>query len=437
MKQRKLVIKNGTKLIVIKLLSTLLAFILSVILARSLGADGYGAYSFVLSLLMLLSIPVQAGLPNLAIRETSRALVSSNWSLIRKIWAWVVRLNISYFIFLAIILFAFSYLSEDWVNTERYKLFLGGVIMIPIMALSMGQSAIIRGLGRVVVGSIFDGLVRFSVILLLLGFTVVLLPDYELSPFYTINIYLFSIFIAYLASLIFLRRQIEGNDVSVDEGAVVDYAAWRKPLYTLTIIGGVQLVFGYADTFILGVIQSDQEVGIYRVVVQISSLVVFGLTALNQMLYPYFSRLYAEKNMSELQKLVSFSARVILLLAILPSVLFLSLGEPIITYIYGQEYSIGIGALSILVIGNLLNAAFGSVGAILNMTGHERDSMRGMIIALIVNIGLDLVLIPFYGMEGAATATAVSMVVWNFILWRYVKLRLNIESAGFLPAKMD
>ena len=349
----------------------------------------------------------------------------------RGVWVWIRRINIAYFVFLVVLLLLFNYLSEDWINTRRYELFLVGFILVPILALTANQSAIIRGIGKVVIGSAFDGLGRFAMILIFIGLTALISPSFEFTPFYIMIVYVLSIFIVYLMSLFFLQGQIKERTQSLN-GIRLDSVNWRNALYPLTIMGGVQLLFGYADSFLLGIFKNDQEVGIYRVAVQISSLVVFALAALNQMLHPHFSRLYAEKNMEELQRLVSFSSKIILFLSVIPSVIFLVFGEMIVTYVYGQEYSIGSNTLSILIVGNLLNAAFGSVGALLNMTGHEKDSMRGMIIALIVNIVLDVVLIPYYGMEGAAVATAVSMVVWNVILRRYVRLRLGIESAGFL-----
>ena len=90
--------------------------------------------------------------------------------------------------------------------------------------------------------------------------------------------------------------------------------------------------------------------------------------------------------------------------------------------------------LCIVAIGQLTNAAFGSVAALLNMTGHEKDTMRGMFIAFVVNVVLNLVLVPEYGMVGAATATAISIFILNAVLRYYVKKRLGIESSSWRRA---
>jgi len=433
---RKQLIKNGIGIIFVKFIGTLLGFLLSIVLARLLGSEGYGVYSFILSLLMLLAIPIQAGLPSLAVRETSKALVSNNWSLIRGLWLWIFRLSLLYFILLCLFLIILFFFSKEWNHQPRYEVFLAGFIVIPMGALIISQSAIIRGFGRVVVGSIFDGLIRSSVILVLIATLLLFFPSYELTPFGAMVIYSIAIAIAFLACLIVLKRLTNIHIKGVNK-LPIESNSWWRALYPLTIVGGVQLLFGYADVVILGLFQSDKEVGVYRVVVQFSSLVVFGLTVLNQMLHPYFSSLYAEEKIKELQKLVSISSRVIFILALFPTLLFLFFGEVVISYLYGKEYIVGISALSILVVGQLLNAAFGSVGALLNMTGHEKDAMRGMLIALVVNIVLNFLLIPFFGMEGAAISTVISLLIWNALLRYYVKIRLGIESSGLIYSSIN
>jgi O-antigen/teichoic acid export membrane protein len=70
----------------------------------------------------------------------------------------------------------------------------------------------------------------------------------------------------------------------------------------------------------------------------------------------------------------------------------------------------------------------GSVAQLLNMTGHERDMARGVVIAAISNIVLNAVLIPPFGMQGAAIATATTLLIWNYLLYRDVKYRLGIET---------
>jgi len=73
----------------------------------------------------------------------------------------------------------------------------------------------------------------------------------------------------------------------------------------------------------------------------------------------------------------------------------------------------------------------GSVGALLNMTGHERDTLRGVAIAAVANVVLGLALIPLFGLEGAALATAATLIIWNLLLRQAVWGRIRIETMAF------
>ena len=80
-----------------------------------------------------------------------------------------------------------------------------------------------------------------------------------------------------------------------------------------------------------------------------------------------------------------------------------------------------------------MNAAVGPVALLLNMTGYERYTMRGVGVSTILNILFNALLIPHYGMVGAAFATAITMIGWNILLLYFVKTKLNLNSSIFNP----
>jgi len=78
-----------------------------------------------------------------------------------------------------------------------------------------------------------------------------------------------------------------------------------------------------------------------------------------------------------------------------------------------------------------VNSAAGSVGMLLNMTRYERDTAKGLAVSAILNVVLNLLLIPLLGIIGAAIATAVSLITWKVLLWWVVRWRLGINSLAF------
>lgn len=430
MSLKKKLISGGIATILVRIIGTVIAFFLSVFLARTLGAEGFGIYSFVLSLLVFLSIPIQAGFPNLIVREVAKSLLKNDWLSIKGLVLWVLKLITVYTSLLGGLIGFFYFLDVNWLEKERLSIFLIGFILILLIPVLLLQNALIRGLGRVILGIFPDSVLRPGFTFLIAGI-VFFVSKETLAPHTVILSYVLSVFIAVCLSMVFIwkltpveNRKLTAINMEID--------MWKKAAYPLTIVGGLQLMYGYVDIIILGFYHSNKDVGVYRAISQLGMLVVFGLSAINQMLHSYFVKFYLEKKIDQLQKLVTYSYFAIFGIATIPALIFVFCGEFVLNTIFGSEYIAGTVPLIILTIGQFANATFGSVGALLNMTGHEKDAMKGMLYSLGVNLILSFILIPLYGMVGAAIATAISSLVWNAILRHYVKKRLTIESIGFI-----
>ncbi|WP_018995113.1 polysaccharide biosynthesis C-terminal domain-containing protein [Thioalkalivibrio sp. ALJ2] len=72
--------------------------------------------------------------------------------------------------------------------------------------------------------------------------------------------------------------------------------------------------------------------------------------------------------------------------------------------------------LAILAFGQLVNVAFGSVGMFLTMSGYERETLMGHLVALAVNAATAVALIPLLGVIGAAIAVTIGLLTWNVVL---------------------
>ncbi len=429
---RAQLLRGGIGSMLIKVISTILAFILAMLLARMLGPEGYGVYSFVLSVLMLLAIPIQSGLPHLIVREVSKAHMNKNWPILQGMLRWNTIVIYSVSLILIIVLIMVIWIAEKQISDARRETFLVGLLMMPLSAFIVTQGAVLRGFGKVILGQVPNNIIRpglFIISLLIIGW---LMPSNTMTPQYVICLQVLTLTIAFLIGFLLLSHLKEKEGIKSNKLIQIKHESWFKAVLPLTLVSGFQLLNSSADIVILGLIRSDEEVGVYRIVAQMVSLVTFGLFAINQVLHPHFAKLHSTGDKVKLQRLVSASAKVILIVAIPPVLLFIFAGAPVLKIFFGEEYMIGAFALGILSVGQLANAGFGSVGALLNMTGHEKDSMKGMMIAASVNICLNILLIPELGMTGAALATAISMFIWNAILRSYVKKRLDIESFGWV-----
>ncbi|MBE0471438.1 MAG: flippase [Methyloprofundus sp.] len=424
-------LKGGAGSVLVKATFAFLSFTISVVLARYLGAEGFGVYAFIIALIMLISIPAVIGVPELIVRETAKYQAKGNWELIAGLWLWgskvVISFSVAVLLTASLVIFSFA----DYVDEVKSQAVLISVLIIPLAAVVSIKSASIRGLRHTVLGQLPDSIIRpfmFLILILVAPFFIKTLG--VIDVFYA---YIFSVVIALIASLFFLKKV---KPVQIAQVTTPDYdiEAWKKSVLPLALISGLHVINGYVDILILGLFRGDEEVGVYRAVVQMSLLVSFGLQAINQVLHPHFSRLYTLGDHQKLQTIVTISARVILLISLPPVVLFVFYGADILGMIFGDPFYVGGMALAILAFGQLVNALMGSVGALLNMTGHERYTVRGVALAAVVNIVLNFALIPFYGMLGAAIATAVSLAMWNLLLRYYVRQKLNIEPSALFKS---
>jgi len=401
-----------------------------------MGPTEYGAYSFAFAILMLVAIPAQVGVPQLIVRETAKAQVSKDWALMRGLWRWgnfaVMSFSLLGLLFaLAIVLL----LIVSGNTTGRLVVIGAGIALIPLIALIAVRGSCLRGLRMVVSGQLPDGVIRPLVFLGLIGgYFLIAGSGAFYAAEWVMSMHVFASAFALVCASIMLWR-VKPKEFSENIKPRYESRDWRKAVIPLALITGLHLINNYADLVILGMFRPDVEVGVYRAVFQVALLVVFGLQAINQVLHPHFARIYKEKDLKKLQRLVTVSARGILALALVPALILVFYGGPLMGWVFGLQFKSGAIALSILVIGQLGSAFFGSVGALLNMTGHERDTVRGLGVAIVVNILLNFILIPFWGMEGAAVATSSSLLIWNFILRNAVWKRLSIESSALAYRK--
>lgn len=428
MNLKKQLISQSIISLLIKACSMILLFAISILLTRTLGPEGFGIYSFILSVLVIISIPLQAGIPQLSLRESARAISKNQNYKVIQLWKWISKRILLLFL---VVFILSSLILMLFFNTKGLyeKVFSIGFISILLFSLMLSQSYMLRGIGKNILGLLPDNIIYP------LSLCIILLIFIHTSPVLDAEsamlLYVISILIAFLFSLVYFYK-IKLKIISKNIIDCSDHMYWKSSLYSLSVVGGLQLLYGHLDIVWIGFFCNDSDIGIYKAMLQVSSLIIFGLAAINQILYSHFANLYAQGKMKQLSKLVTISSLIITFLAFVPFLIFISQGEFLINFIFGKEYIGGYTVLIILVMGQFINALFGSVGALLNMTGHEKDSMKGMIYGIMFNIILNTVLIPFWGIVGAAVSSALSLVVWNSILRYYVNKRLGIESIGLL-----
>lgn len=422
------IVRGSSESVLIRGVQSGLAVALVVLLARLLGSEDYGVYTYVVALIEVFAMPVRSGLSTLTVREISVYKESGDRSLIDGFF----RFGLCSILALSVIVVMMTWSTRDifiqgWTQ-EKLDTLKWGLILLPFMALSSFRGASLRGLKSIARGLLPEGVIRPGGFLLLCGGAWAIFSNDFFSPSRTMLMHVLAAAVAYLVGSWMLRSVLSDQR----KGSVAyEIRRWLSSIGPLTLISGMQLINSRADIIILGVYRPSSEIGIYRVAAQTGLLVVFGLKAVNMAIAPYLSSLWAAREVDRLERLVTLAARVALLVAAPVALALIVFGDQILGLVFGEEFSSGHATVAILSVGKMVSAAVGSVVVLLKMTGRELTVVKGLMVAAALNVFLNVLLIPQWGMEGAAVATVVSLCLWNIGLWRSANNEMAVDTIAF------
>jgi O-antigen/teichoic acid export membrane protein len=423
---RDRLLKAATGTFGLRIASTGFSFITSVLLARLLGVAGYGTFSYVMAWVTLLVVPALFGLDRLLIREIAVYRTRSEWHLLRGLLNWANRTASQISLGLALLAAGVIWILTERLDFQMSKAMWLGMLMLPLLTLLDLRQAALQGLNRVVVALLPDFFVRPLSFMALLGCAYLILGT-GLNPQWALGLYAMAAVVALFIGTYLLRRMVPqpARDVS----PAYQVGEWARSALPMMLISGMNVFNHRIDTLMLGALTGTAAVGIYTVANRGAQLILLIQTAANVALAPTIAGLHAAGKIQQLQRVVTRSAQ-----ALLPVSLSVALGLILFSNwflsLFGPEFIQGRLTLAILAAGCVVNAAAGTVSLLLIMTGHERDAAIGVGIGVVLNVALNAAFIPRWGVEGAATATSISMIVRNLLMALLVYKRLGIRSSA-------
>lgn len=419
---------GGVGSIGIKAVQVLLTVALSAILARTLGPSGYGIYAYILTLVLILIIPGQCGLPKLITREIASGQALENLDLVRGILRWSLIVGLFGTATVAFLALAIVLSLRSRISAEVFSTCLLGVSLLPLMTLVRLFGGALRGLRGVVASQLPDIVFRPGMFLLLV---VVIAFGFgeRLSPSHAMGLHVVAAGISLVgAGLLFYRYCPRG--IFSSGNGIYRNRAWFGGAVAFIMISGTYQINQYADIMLLGIFVPKDQIGLYKVAVQAGLLGIIGLQAAQILTQPYIARFYAQGDMRKLRRVLRAASRWAFLLSSIIFIIVAVAGRRIITLVFGHAYVASYAPLLILISGQLVNSFFGVVNILLEMTGNQKKSALAFAIGAVSNVLLNLILIPLFGIIGSAAATAMSTVIWNLLLWRFAHTRLGLNSTA-------
>lgn len=416
------ILKGGGVVLLIKVLGMFLILVCQVFLARWMGVTEYGIYNYVFSWLVLITITANLGLPSAAVRFVALGLEKHEWhalgGFIRWCHTWTFIASVT--VITLVVLFVYSLdLSERYIDYTIPLLWISiGILPYAFIRLSNG---LFRGLSSPVLAFLPEGILRPLFLLTGVGVLVILGIETTATHVAIVTVFIFAII---AVGQIFAFRKILPAQVTQVKRAY-EPKAWLAVSLPLLLVSGFQLVIEKTDVLVIGALLSPDDVGIYHAASRLGGLITIILASINALTAPRIAALHGRSHHNKIQKLIDK----LMPWYIWPSIIFLIIlvvfGEFILE-VFGSSFTRGYLALLLIGVGQLVNALAGPVLLLLNMTGSQNRSASIFAVVAVTNFLLNFSLVPIFGIEGAAIATSLSMIIWNIWMVAVVKRRLNI-----------
>lgn len=404
---------------VLKLIQLPIGLVISVLLARWLGVEGYGVYTYVFSLVSLLALPAYAGLSTLLVREVALYDQSNRRGFLLGVIRRSHQFSVVIALTIVVLVIGFSLRNAEWSVNGRWTLLMVATPIIPFAVILSIRVSVLRGLRQVVRSYIPGMLIQPVLFLIVVG---TLGVSGYLNPMTAIV----GQVVATLASLVAVSRFLAHSTAGCSSSKpTYDDSRWLSALLPFSGIAIVSYVNTEIFVPLIGMLSTDAEVAYYRVAFSFAVLVAIPLVIVESVSYPHIARLYAEGGK---KLLLNLSLRVgfLALFLSLPVVVGLAVfGNDILSLLYGAEYSDAWRPMIVLVLGFFVVNLVGPSMQLLYGTEFEKDALVISMLSVILVLALSVSLIPDHGAFGAALACSIAKISRAVVFWVWARHRLN------------
>ncbi|MDA3911043.1 MAG: flippase [Bacteroidales bacterium] len=416
--------RGGAIALGFKFLSVFIGYFFFWLLAKWLGADGVGVFSTAWTILMIGAVFGKIGFDTSIVKFIAGSIGRKNQHHVRPIYRYSITIVGINAMLVAGILYIFAQpISELFFNSAQYTNIVRiiAITVVPLSILNINAESL-KALKNITAFSIFQNSSIYLAIILIMLF----LTNYGITN--KSSIFALSMgtsllmFISFIVVFSNFRKKLHHNP---DKPAY--QFNFKKTIgisLPMMLTNSLFLIMSWMDILMLSAFKTDADVGIYNTSLKISAVISIALIAINSIALPKYAELFEKNDMLGFRKVVKQTSFLNFGLS-LPVFLLILLVPGFLLGIFGEEFIAGKMSLIILAIGQIFSAFSGSTIHVLNMTGKENAAKNILITTALLNLVLNYLLVPKYGINGAAIATAISTVIWNLLaeisIYRHLK----------------
>ena len=420
--------KKGGISLFLRIGGQVMGFLMSFVVAHYYLAEGLGNYVLAIVVLRIFTLVSKLGLDTFSIRFIASFAKQGKWKSIQLFRKKIITIVSITSLISSIVMFIFSFEIANLVNTRVEYIELSSFFVLPMVFFMLHYQSL-RGLKRIAEFSFFYRMSQatFSIAGLFL------ISQFIQSDKIPIYAYLTSLctvsLLSYVSYYYWFNKKWDFNNSEEIED--LPLKKMLKISLPLMFAQSVQFIMAWTDKLMLGNMLGPESVAIYGVAFRFSMGVSITLMAINSIASPKFAEKFSNNDISGMGKVAMQSAKLIFWTTI-PFASILLIFPKFFMGIYGSEFLIGVEVLRWLIIGRVVNALSGSVGNLMQMTGQQNNYMKILIAGSIINVTLNYILIPIYGIKGAAFASVCSLSFWNLTMVYMVKKKFGF-STFYIP----
>ena len=417
------VLKSAVRVLAIRLLGAGLAYASMVLLARWLGSNDFGIYAYVVVIVTLLGLAFSFGFNSSSLRFISSYLAQNKLSrlsgFLRQSYKIVVLLSLVGALAGAGLVFALKGVIAPYYVAPL----LVGLLCVPVWSLLNQLEATARAFGWVHTAYVPGFVLRPLLLMAFVG--MLLLFGGSADAVSALWALIGACVVAALVQGLLIYSRV--RDHLANSKPVLHTRHWLSVSLGFLTIDGFRMLLDNADILLIGWFLDPHSVAVYFAVIRTSGLIAFVSFSVIATAVPKFAEIHSTGTRDELQAFVTSVIRLMFWPSLVAAIAMACLG-PFLLSLFGTDFQSGYPTMLVVLTGLVLRAATLPVEYLLNMTGHHRDTMRVYGYSALATIALNLVLIPAFGILGAAIGTYTAMLAGNVFLYRLVRKRLGISA---------
>ena len=404
---KNFLIKNSLKVLLLRASGIVLMFLLSLFLTNSFSAEIVGQYDFVRSFLMILSGASLLG-TNQAIIYYSGILTSKkSFGSIKSIY---FKMNFLILIACAILYAPLLVIDKEVINQifnkqgayELVSLSLQGLVFYSITMLNIDT---IRALKHTLISEGFRNIFRYTPFFI---FSIILyIID---SPEDLVSWFIYSFVVIFVISTAVVYFFLFNKNFPKSAAHNFSSTEILRASYPMALSAISYFLMQSTDVLFISAYDTFESVAYYSIAVKLATVTALALISVNIVIAPKIASIYNDKNFYQLKLILKKATRMNVVIS-LPIIIILLFFSEYVLSTFGSNYILAKNALWILLIAQFFNSITGPSALYLNMTGRQKKLNVILVISLLINVVLNIILVPDFGMLGAAISTTTSFVI--------------------------